>query len=74
MKTINNGSMKLEMVASYAFKDRNAIICKRAKGDYIVGKNYTMNGDETEVSWSWGCYDIPTSESAKKVALAWIFA
>ena len=71
MKTIKNGARELEMVTCYRNGDRNAIVCKRAEGNYIVGKNYIMNGDETEVSWSWGAYDFRTASDAQKCALAW---
>ena len=74
MKTIMNGTTAYEMMTNYRRGDRSAIVLKRpSDGTYVVGKNYEMDGDERNVCWCWGCYDIPTVEQAQRIALAWCF-
>lgn len=70
--TLTNGNMKLEFCGSYKKGDRSAIVCKRAEGNYVVGKNFIVNDKHTEVSWCWGCYDIRTELEAHNIAEAWI--
>ena len=74
MKTVINGTTKFEMITNYRHNDRNAVVLKRvADGTYVVGKNYDLYCDETEIGWCWGAYDIPTVEQAQRIALAWCF-
>lgn len=50
---------------------RTAIVIKTADGSFIVGKDFIAD-DEGKISWSWGCYDIPTVGKAMKMAEDWI--
>ena len=72
-KTVRNGTTEYEVVIELSYEERSAIVLKR-KGDnsYVVGKNYSVEGDQ--VSWSWGCYDIKPVSSAILIARKWCFA
>ena len=71
--TVRNGTTEYEVVMELEYGERSAVVLKR-KGDksYVVGKNYSINGDQ--ISWSWGCYDIKPVTSAILIARKWCFA
>lgn len=48
---------------------RNAVVLYTGT-DYIVGKDYVIEGDF--VKWSWGTYNIPTKERACEIARKWV--
>lgn len=49
---------------------RNAVVIRQNNGSYIVGKNFIVDEDN-EVSWSWGCYDIPDLKKAMSIVDKW---
>lgn len=71
--TVWNGTTEFEVIMELAYGERSAIVLKRkCDNTYVVGKNYSIDGDQ--VSWSWGCYDIKSASSAILVARKWCFA
>lgn len=71
--TVRNGTTEYEVVMELGYGERSAIVLKRKiDNSYVVGKNYSVEGDQ--VSWSWGCYDIESVSSAILIARKWCFA
>ena len=72
-KTVRNGTTEYGVIMELGYGERSAIVLKRKDDNsYVVGKNYSVKGDQ--VSWSWGCYNIEPVSSAIIIARKWCFA
>ena len=71
--TVRNGTTEFYVIMELEYGERSAVVLKRkGENSYVVGKNYSINGDQ--ISWSWGCYNIRQAASAVLIARKWCFA